>query len=99
MHPDLSPGDQPGHQVGERLEPVAGQPPRRAAQPRHALDHDPPVRAQLDLRAHPLQEQRELDHLGLGGCVPEHRLAFGPDRGIPRCKGSMSATIEPATDE
>lgn len=22
--------------------------------------------------------------------------AFGPDRGIPRCKGSMSATIEPA---
>src|ERR1700751_5932353 len=22
--------------------------------------------------------------------------AFGPDKGIPRCKGSMSATIEPA---
>jgi ATP-dependent Clp protease adaptor protein ClpS len=25
--------------------------------------------------------------------------AFGPDRGIPRCKGSMSASIEPASDE
>ncbi|NLF69363.1 MAG: ATP-dependent Clp protease adaptor ClpS [Candidatus Anammoximicrobium sp.] len=24
--------------------------------------------------------------------------AFGPDPGIPRCKGSMSATIEPETD-
>ena len=25
--------------------------------------------------------------------------AFGPDPGIPRCKGSMSASIEPASDE
>jgi ATP-dependent Clp protease adaptor protein ClpS len=25
--------------------------------------------------------------------------AFGPDPLIPRCKGSMSATIEPASDE
>ena len=25
--------------------------------------------------------------------------AFGPDRGIPRCKGSMSSSIEPATEE
>jgi ATP-dependent Clp protease adaptor protein ClpS len=25
--------------------------------------------------------------------------AFGPDRGIPRCKGSMSASIEPVSDE
>jgi ATP-dependent Clp protease adaptor protein ClpS len=24
--------------------------------------------------------------------------AFGADRRIPRCKGSMSATVEPCTD-
>ena len=82
VHPDLAPGDQPGHQVGERLEPVAGQPPVEAPRSRGTpFDDDPPVRAELDLRAHPLQEQRELDHLGLGGRVPQHRLALGQHRG------------------
>src|ERR1700749_4412035 len=63
----------PGASEGDPREPVAGQPAGRAAQPRHALDDDPPVRAELDIRAHPLQEQRELDPLGFGGRVAEHR--------------------------
>ena len=93
VHPDLAPGDQPGHQVGERLEPVAGQPPGRAAQPRHALDDDPPVRAELDVRAHPLQEQRELDHLGFGGRVAQHRLALGQHRGQQHRLGRAHARV------
>ena len=64
VHANLALGDQPCHQVGERLAPVSDQPGRCAAQPRHTFDNDPTGRAQLDMRAHSLPEQRELHHPG-----------------------------------
>ena len=42
-----------------------------------ALDHEPAVGPQRDLRAHALQEQGQLHHLGLGGRVVDHRAALG----------------------
>ena len=60
---------------------------------RHALDDDAPVGAELDLRAHPLQEQRELDDLRLGGRVAQHGLALGEDGGKQHRLGRADARV------
>ncbi len=93
VHADLAAGDQPGDQVGEGLEAVAGQPGGRGLELAHALDHDAPVRAELDLRPHPLQEQRELDDLRLGGRVAQHGLALGEDGGQQHGLGGADARV------
>ena len=60
---------------------------------RHALDDDAPVGAELDVGAHPLQEQRELDDLRLGGRVAQHGLALGEDRGQQHGLGRADARV------
>ena len=75
------PGHQPGHQVAEGLEAVALQVGGRPVQRLDALDHEAAVGPQGDVRAHALEEQRQLDDLGLGGRVVDHRPPLGEHGG------------------
>ena len=47
VHPDLPTGDEAGHQVGERLDAVAGEPHRRAAQPVDLSQHEVAIFAEI----------------------------------------------------
>ena len=76
-HPHLPAGHQAGHQVRERLEPVALQPGLGAAQVLDALDDDAAVGLEADAGAHALQEQRQLGDLGLDRGVAQHGAALG----------------------
>ena len=66
---------------------------RAPAEIRHAFDDDAPVGAQLDARAHALQEQRQLEHLRLGGGAPDHRLALGQRGRQQRRLGGADARV------
>ncbi len=92
-HPHLAARQQAGHQVAERLVAVALQAGAGAAQPRHALDHDAAVRAELDAGAHALQEQRQLEDLGLGRRPPDDRFALGQGRRQQRRLGGPHARV------
>jgi hypothetical protein len=64
-HPDPATGHEPGHQVGEGLEPVSLEPAVGPAERIDAFDDDAPVRAEADAGPHTLEEQGQLDDLGL----------------------------------
>ena len=92
-HAHLAAGHEPGHEVAERLEAVALQGGGGAVQRLDALDHEPPVGAERDLRAHALEEQRQLHHLGLGGGVVDHRAALGQHRGEEHRLGGADGRV------
>ena len=73
----LPAGHQAGREVAEGLEAVALQASLGPVERLDAFDDEAAVGAQRDVGAHALQEQRQLDHLGLGRGVVDHRAALG----------------------
>ena len=91
--PHLAAGHQPGHEVAERLEAVALQAWRSAP----LSDSTPSITKRRSgrsamLGAHALEEQRQLDDLGLGGRVVEHGAALGEHGGEQHGLGGADAT-------
>ena len=92
----LAAGHEPGHQVAERLEAVALQGGGGAAERLDALDHEAAVGPERDLRAHALEEQRQLHDLGLGGRVVDHRAALGEHGGQEHRLGGADGRVRAA---
>ena len=94
VHPHLAAGDQAGHQVAEGLVAVA----LRAWSRRRVSDSTPSMMnlrpgRQLDPGAHALEEQRQLDDLGLGGRVAQHGAALGQRGGEQHGLGGADARV------
>ena len=71
-HADRPARDEAGDQVGKGLDPIAADSLARSGEGLFPLDHEAPVGLQLDPGAHALQEERQLDDLGLDRRVLEH---------------------------
>ena len=94
--PHLAAGHEPGDEVAEGLEAVALQVGGGAGQRLDALDHEAAVGAQRDVGAHALEEQRQLDDLGLGGGVVDDRAALGEHRGQQHGLGGAHRRVRAA---
>ncbi len=89
--PDAPTGGQAGRQVGESFDAVPAQALPGAVKVGRALDDVTAVRPHLDPGAHALEEQGQLDHLGLDGGIVQHRAAFGHRRGEQHRLGGAHA--------
>jgi hypothetical protein len=92
-HPHLAAGHEPGHQVGERLEPVALQAGGGAGQPVDALDDDAAVGLEADAGPHALEEQGQLGDLGFEGGVAEDRAPLGQHGAEQHALGGADAGV------
>ena len=91
---DSSAGDRAGDQECAGFDPIGNDVVLRAVQFLHAFDDDAPRARAFDLRAHLVEEIREIHDLRFGGGAFDHGHAFGEHGGHHHVVGAEHGRAE-----